>query len=329
MSPHYQPANYPVLRQALISALFLAPLALGVWMVSSSQATKDAGNESTGNIVIEPLPTSSDIEPLDLHPEEIEAPAAMVYDITTDSVLFAKNETDIHSLASITKLMTALLVTELIDSHEVVITVTEDAVRQYGYSGLRVGEQVTADNLNQYALLSSSNDAAYALAYSVGEKLYSGEGSAAFVDAMNVRAQELGLSHTAFQNPTGLDISTIESGALGTAQDVTELMSHLVTERGDLLASTRNNEELIHNLEGGYHRAVNTNPLVESIPNLLGSKTGYTDIAGGNLVVAFDVGYNRPIVVTVLNSSWSGRFRDVERLVAETVQHFQSDISTQ
>jgi len=326
MLNRYQPANYPVMRQAALSALFLIPLAIGVWMVSDTEK-ETITVQNTNTIVVEPLPSSPSITPLQIEPEDIEANSAMVYDLRTDTVLFAKNETEVLSIASVAKLMTALLVTELIDHHSVVLTVSPEAVRQYGNSGLRVGERITADNLNQYALLSSSNDAAYALAHSIGDQLFEGEGSQAFVDAMNVRAKEIGLTETAFQNPTGLDISTVESGALGTAKDVNELMAHLVTEHEDLLAPTRKPETALYNEDGEFHRAANTNPLVESIPNLLGSKTGYTDLAGGNLVIAFDAGFNRPIIITVLNSSWNGRFRDVETLIEAVQEQLRSDLS--
>lgn len=324
MPQMYKPANYPVFRQALISALFLLPLAMGVWLVLGNEG-EDLS--TTNTLTIEPLPQNITPEVLDTEMIEIEASAAMVYDVRTDTVLFAKNETDVHSLASITKLMTALLVTELIDTHDTVITVSEAAVRQYGESGLRIGERVSADNLNQYSLLSSSNDAAYALAYSIGEDLFTGEGAKAFVDAMNVRAKELGLNDTVFQNPTGLDISTVESGALGTAKDVTTLMTFIVLNHDELIASTRSPEELIFNEQGEFHRAANTNPLVDAIPNLLGSKTGFTDLAGGNLVIAFDAGFNRPIVITVLDSSWSGRFSDVQTLVDATISHLGNDLT--
>lgn len=327
MPPRYTPANYPVFRQAMLSALFLVPLAIGVWFVSGDDSDTQVVQQKE-SITIEPLPDERSITPLAIDPDRVEATSAFVYDVRSDTVLFAKNETEVHSLASITKLMTALLVTELIDRHDVVVTISDEAVEQYGNSGLRVGERITADNLNQYALLSSSNDAAYALAHSVGEDLLPGEGSQAFVDAMNVRAIELGLSETVFQNPTGLDVSTVESGALGTAQDVSDLMAYLVKEHSSLLAPTQNIEEVIYNETGEFHRAANTNPLVRSIPNLLGSKTGYTDLAGGNLVVAFDAGFDRPIIVTVLHSSWNGRFRDVEYLIEATREQLQTDLAS-
>ncbi len=71
----------------------------------------------------------------------------------------------------------------------------------------------------------------------------------------------------------------------------------------------------IYNTDGEYHDAINTNDIVSRIPNLIGSKTGYTDLAGGNLTVAFDAGFDRPIIITVLGSSREERFTDVLKLV--------------
>ena len=63
------------------------------------------------------------------------------------------------------------------------------------------------------------------------------------------------------------------------------------------------------------HTATNTNEVVGSIPGLIASKTGFTDLAGGNLVVAFDAGINRPVIISVLGATKDGRFTDMEMLV--------------
>ncbi len=310
-----QPANYPVFRQASIVTIVLALLLSGAWLTQYERHDPNQQEVASLTIATDREQPARQLPPLTIDPDSIEATAAMVYDVRTGSVLFAKEPDSVLSLASITKLMTALLVTELIEESDTIVTITSEAVAQYGYSGLRVGERISAQNLNQYSLLSSANDAAYALAYEVGEQILPGDGSTAFVDAMNVRARELELTDTRFQNPTGLDLTTVESGALGTARDVTRLMAYLATEHPELLAPTTRPSVRLDNEIGGFHDAANTNPLVNRIPNLLGSKTGFTDLAGGNLTIVFDAGFNRPIVVTVLESSFAGRFLDVEQLV--------------
>ncbi len=149
----------------------------------------------------------------------------------------------------------------------------------------------------------------------MGDLLGSGEETAQFVAAMNIRAEELSLHSLSFHNPTGLDRSSTQAGAYGSARDVSFLMEYILEQYPDLLISTTRPSDRIFNTSGAYHDAENTNAIVSEIPNLLGSKTGYTELAGGNLTVAFDAGYNRPIIVTVLGSTRSGRFSDVTTLI--------------
>lgn len=320
----YTHFHYPVVRQIVIISLALLLIFSGVWLLPEQQTnTAASGNSTTESFTVtEPAPNATPIMPLDLDPAAIEATAAVVYDINSDTILFDKAPNESLPLASITKLMTALVVTELLDK-DTTVTVPASAVAQYGNSGLREGERITAENLTHYAILSSSNDAAYALAYAIGEELYPGEGSQPFVDAMNVRADELGLENTEFQNPTGLDISEVESGAMGSAGDITLLMGYILQNHPELLVPSQMSETRIYNEQGEYHFAANTNQLVQDIPNILGSKTGYTDLAGGNLTVAFDAGFNRPVVVTVLGSSFQGRFTDMNTLLDATRQQWR------
>jgi D-alanyl-D-alanine carboxypeptidase (penicillin-binding protein 5/6) len=165
------------------------------------------------------------------------------------------------------------------------------------------------------ALISSSNDAAYELAASVGILLGDRDPVSQFVTAMNIKAQELGLDSLAFKNTTGLDLSLTEPGSVGNAKDVSFLMEHIITTYPDVLIPTQQTTTKVYNANGDYHTTENTNDIVARIPNLIGSKTGYTDLAGGNLTIAFDLGLNRPIIVTVLGSTRDERFTDVLKLV--------------
>lgn len=316
--------GYPVLAQSLLISVLLLAIFSGVWTkkdIDGSQNVEDALMHSNTSQPVSPVESDFSVAQYpDFSELELEAEAVMVYDIRTGTELFSTNTDEVLPIASITKLMTALLVKELTDTGSNII-VTKEAVAQYGESGLRVGEIISADNLTQYALLASSNDAAYALAHSLGDQILPEEGSVAFVDAMNIRAQELDLLNTYFQNATGLDISTIESGAMSTAEDVSTLMAYLVQNHPELLQDTVVDNARIYNQAGEYHDGENTNPVAGSIPNLLASKTGYTDLAGGNLTIAFDVGFNRPIVITVLGSTYSDRFVDVQKLVQATQKY--------
>ncbi len=130
---------------------------------------------------------------------------------------------------------------------------------------------------------------------------------------MNEKAEELGLKQTYFINETGLDNGAL-SGGYGSAIDVSKLMEYLIENHSEILEATKYQEIEVDSLDK-THTAVNTNFDVDQIPGLIASKTGYTSMAGGNLVIAFDASIGRPIVVVVLGSSIEGRFTDVSKLV--------------
>lgn len=244
----------------------------------------------------------------------IVAKAAYVWDVNAQRVLYKKNESDVLPIASVAKLMTALVAQEILtDSDKVLIDQT--AIMQDGDSGFTAGESFDRLTLSDFMLMSSSNDGAFAMASAAGALLSDVNGAESFVKAMNVRAEELELYDLHFRNPTGLDISTQESGAYGSARDVTFLMEYIVQNYPDMLTYTQEDSAQVYSATGQYYSAENTNHYISMIPNLIGSKTGYTDLAGGNLVVAFDAGLGRPIIVSVLGSTHQDRFTDVIALV--------------
>lgn len=310
--------NYPIVAQAGLIVLLLIVLLGGALFTTDNTDTpnpvsteQDSAPVKIDNLpVAESLPSFADIS--------LNAEAVAVYEVRSEKFLYRENTEKILPIASITKLMTTLIVHETLEDG-VTIEVPKEAVEQYGNSGMRTGELISKENLSAYALLSSSNDAAYALAYSVGERLIPGEGVSAFIDAMNVKAEELGLTNTKFQNPTGLDISAVEVGAVSSASDVSKLLAYIYSNYPDLLEPTRQEVMYIYNEEGEYHLGENTNILLNKINNIKGGKTGYTDLAGGNLTVIFDSGFNSPVVITALGSTYQGRFTDIEQLYLATL----------
>ncbi|MFT5849500.1 MAG: D-alanyl-D-alanine carboxypeptidase (penicillin-binding protein 5/6) [Patiriisocius sp.] len=263
------------------------------------------------------LETSSNTELIKPFSEvSIAADAAYVWDVRGQRPLYKKDESTQLPLASVTKLMTALIAYELLDDTEDV-KVTQQALKQYGNSGLLKDETFDRITLSNLVLMSSSNDGAYALAAAAGEVLQKDNGANAFVHAMNIRAEELGLANTYFKNPTGLDIDETENGGNGSAKDMAFLMEYIVENQPEILFSTRESDARVYSEDGIYHDAVNTNYYIDEIPNVLGSKTGYTELAGGNLVIAFDAGLDRPIIISVLGSTRQERFTDVMELVEQ------------
>ncbi len=260
--------------------------------------------------------------------DSIEAPAVKaravyVYDVATERALYKKDADEVLPLASIAKLMTTLVARELVPDDKAV-TISNEATVQMSASGLLAGERFKSQALRDYAMLASSNDAAFALAEGVGGELSDDRAYEAFIEAMNITAEELRLDSMRFKNPTGLDISTTEAGAYGSARDVSFLMAYILKNYPDILETTTMSSERVYNLDGAYHEAENTNPAIRQIPNLIGSKTGYTDLAQGNLTIAFDAGYNRPIIITVLGSTFDERFTDTLALVAAVQDAFKT-----
>lgn len=249
----------------------------------------------------------------------IKAKSAIVWDVNNQKVLFEKNPDESLPLASVTKLMTALVAYELLDPQDRV-RVTQDALRTEGDSGLRDGEQFTLENIIDLTLVASSNDAATAVSMTGGKTISDNNPQFAFVRAMNIKAEELNLSKTHFDNPTGLDLSPTKAGAFGSAHDIASLMEYIIRTVPDAIALTNLATTRIKNNDGAYHTAENTNEYVQRIDGLIASKTGYTTLAGGNLVVAFNAGLNRPIIAVVLGSGYDERFTDILTLVTRTQQ---------
>ncbi len=246
----------------------------------------------------------------------LEAKAAIVWDARDNRVLFAKNEKVQLPIASLAKIMTAYMA---LGAGEAIATVSRQAVGEEGDSGLLVGEKWNLPDLVKLTLVSSVNDGADSIAAAwVGAEKTKGN-EASFVDAMNAQARNFGLSQTYFLNETGLDISTETAGAYGSAEDIAKLFYKTVTAYPAIFEATSRLELTAYSLERKKHVVTNTNGDVEKITGIIASKTGFSALSGGNLAVIIDAGLNHPVVITVLGSSFNGRFSDVEKLVAAAI----------
>lgn len=302
--------RFPILAQLGLLGIVLL-LLFGAVLLPNQQPEVE---QTTQTITQTPEPQPIPAAPQKIEYVELRADAAYVFDVRGQRALYSKNADEALPLASITKLMTALLAYELVED-TTMTTVPLAAIKQEGYSGLSDGEQLKAQNLRNLVLVSSSNDAAYALAANVGQLLGERDSVSQFVQGMNIRAQELELNTLTFWNTTGLDVSETQPGAIGSAKDVSFLMEYIINNYPEIIAPTQETATRIYNTAGAYHEVSNTNAVAMEIPNMIGSKTGYTDLAGGNLTIAFDLGLNRPIIITVLGSTRDERFTDVLALV--------------
>lgn len=295
------------------------------WHTNTNINTNSVVN--TAPMVIETIPKPPRVvDPFDR--VLVDAEAAVVYDVNQERILFEKNSQKKRPLASITKLMTALIAVETL-KNGTHIAISPESIAVEGDSGLFANESWDVGDLIHFTMLTSSNDGANALAASVGSLWQSTpvvhdetQLIESFVKRMNFRADELGLRDTQFSNPTGLDDD--EPGGLGTAEDTAKLLTYIWEHEPEALAYTNVKEKEFISLDEFVHVAENTNERVENIPGLLGGKTGYTDNAGGNLGIIYDAGLDHPIVIVVLGSTIEGRFDDVETLVDATYDHLES-----
>ncbi len=251
---------------------------------------------------------------------DLEAKSAVVWDVVNGRTIFSKNCDEPLPLASLTKVMTAITATKEIDANQKVQITPEDLSPE-GDSNLIVGDTWQASELRDFTLLTSSNDGAYALASVIkaNRNNQMKDADNDFIKNMNENATDIGLSSSKFFNEHGLDRDGNKGGAYGSARDMVTLFEYALKNYPEILEATRYKNLNFSSTEKIYP-AENTNIIVDKIPNLIASKTGYTDLAGGNLIVAFDAGLGRPIIISVLGSSEEGRFSDVLKLVEATKQ---------
>jgi len=267
--------------------------------------------DTTGPIVAESFPRV-----------DVEAKAAYVYDTIDGVALYDKNGELQLPLASLTKVMSAYAASTLLPDY-MLVRINPSDIREEGDSGLKVDESWNVQRLTDFSLITSSNDGITAIASTAGAQITGGDGKSAerlFVDRMNTLAREIGLTQTYYLNQSGLDVSTSLSGGYGSARDMSLLFQKILFEKPRLLEATSRDRMTVPSKEF-LHTAENTNKTLNDIPYVLASKTGYTTLSGGNLIVAFDAGVGHPIIISVLGSSYDGRFTDMDRLVRATLDY--------
>lgn len=235
--------------------------------------------------------------------------SAIVVDLSNGQTLYSQNADAQLPLASLTKLLT-MYEAQSILSPDSIVTISSTSLAQDGDYGFVLGEKFAYKDISKLTMVASSNDAAEAIAEAA--EVQSGDTPAQF---MSAAVRHANLSRTVAINSTGLDIDTSEAGAYGSARDIAKLAGEFLMAAPDISKATTKPSITILSSAGVPHTLSNTNPDVNFIPGLLLSKTGYTDLAGGNLAVVFDAGINHRIAVVVLGSTEKGRFTDVESLI--------------
>lgn len=222
----------------------------------------------------------------------ISAKSSIALDIDSEAVLYEKNAHKRVPIASITKLMTMLIILEENDLADTV-KISKNAANTEGSTMfLRTNEEITVENLLFGSLIQSANDATMALAeHNAGSEKK-------FVEKMNNKALELGLVNTHFSNPVGLDNKNNYSSAYDVAR-----LAKLVYQKDFIQNSATLKEKTVRSTDGNLtHKLTSTNDLLDSFLHIKGLKTGSTDSAGLCLVSIAENDDGKEIISVVLNS---------------------------
>ena len=207
---------------------------------------------------------------------EVGGKSALLMDVATGTVLYEKNAHEKLSPASVTKVMTLLLIMEAIDSGKIgwddTVTASETAAAKGGSQiYLKVGENMSVSDMVKSIAVSSANDCACAMAEHIAGS------EAAFVDMMNGRAQQLGMNDTNFVNCTGLDDGADAANHKTSAYDIALMSRELMKNHPDIKKFTTIWMDTVRNGQFGLS---NTNKLIRFYNGATGLKTGFTSGAG-------------------------------------------------
>ncbi|MCX6764806.1 MAG: serine hydrolase [Candidatus Nealsonbacteria bacterium] len=249
---------------------------------------------------------------------EIEATSAISFlmpESGEGKIIFQKNIYEKRPIASLTKLMTALVAKELYRPEQIMI-VSEEAINQEEQTGdFKTGDELSLNELLHSVLIESSNDAAWAIAEGkmVGAENFVGEKG--FVELMNLEAQNLEMENTNFVNPTGLDGQENYS----TAQDLLKLVQYIIKKHPDILDITQKKSHEVLKPDGTIHHFIpeNTNKLLgQNGLEIVGGKTGFTEEAGGCIILVLKEKEGDYLISLILGAkSQETRFEEMKKII--------------
>jgi D-alanyl-D-alanine carboxypeptidase len=242
------------------------------------------------------------------------ASSALVIDKATGKILFQKEPDSQRSIASITKLMTALVFLEHNPGFD---QIGQIGVEENSLEGSRIQvkseDQMTVEDLFYASLVGSANNATQALVHSTG---LTGE---EFVLEMNKKAESLGMENTMYIEPTGLN-----SGNVSTVGDLAKLAKVVFKKPEISDATTRKEHSFVTLGNKEFYKQISKNVLLDSYLNITGAKTGFTYDAGYCLVLQAENERGNEVIAIVLNSKSSDtRFQEIKALVTWTFDNFQ------
>lgn len=252
------------------------------------------------------VPVAAEAQESETAPFDVDAKSAVLAEVNTKTVLYEKNSDEKLPPASVTKVMSLLLIAEALDSKRISlsdkISASEHAAGMGGSQiWLEPGETMTVDELLKAAVIASANDATVALAEAVAGS------EEEFVRLMNEKAKDLGMNNTVFKNCTGLDAE----GHYSSAGDIAIMSCELI--RHDLIK--KYSTVWMDTLRNGESELVNTNKLVRFYPGTTGLKTGTTSSAGYCLSATAERDGTEFVAVIMCASSSQERFSAAKKLL--------------
>jgi len=294
----------------LVFSLFLPPL-FNYFIISKERnfPKNYLVEENNGQIFIFPMAEQNyPIRNWTVDDLNLNATSAILYHLESEKILFEKNVKKKLPIASLTKLLSAILVIEnmdLGDTVEIKSSAIEKSKKFDGGSDLYVGEKIKALDLLKIMLIKSSNDAAYAFEDHLLDNY-----KINLVGKMNEKAKELGMLDTKFTEPAGLD----DQNSFSTVEDLLNLVKYSLKYEliFDILRTPKTE---VVSIDGRLrHKVLNTNQLLGVLLNIIGGKTGFTQRAGGSMILVAKASYgNGHLIAIVLGSN--DRFGDTKKLI--------------
>lgn len=258
--------------------------------------------QKSEEIKIEPV---ADVEEIRLSQSAIDAKSAFC--IETDlngnqKIIFQKDKNLKLPIASLTKLMTALVVSDSYDLSKEILLTKDILPNQIPLEEFKPGEIFSAETLLRIMLIESNNKAAYILSSYIGNER--------FIYLMNEKAKTIGLENTFFSDTTGLDENNIS-----TAEDLAKLIEYILKNYPEIAKIS-----VIKDLTPKNFRTVaNTNQLLPEFPNTVLSKTGFTNEANGCLIMAVKNGQDNSYSINIILGA-DDRFLEMKKIINKNIQ---------
>lgn len=223
-----------------------------------------------------------------------------------EEIIFSKFPGRSLPIASLTKLMTSVIALENYPSNQNFLISVEALNQECDAGDFYLNQEVSLNDLMKAMLVESSNDAAWAVTETIGTN--------EFIRKMNQKAKELGMEKTSFVNPSGLDPDNLsEPMNVSTAKDLLKLVKYIIENHPVIFEITRENP------------SENTNILLSEIPEIYGGKTGYTDEAGGCMILVLKKNGNYYINIILGSNTRESRFDEILKL-SNAVFEFEAEM---